>query len=225
VGSLILGILAIFPLGIFAAIPAVILGHISKSSIARSMGRLKGEGMALAGLILGYASIALIPLVLIIAAIAIPNLMRARMDANERAARSTVRTVNSAQMTYIATYPDKGYAVDLATLGPGSEGSCSTPDYPSAAHACILDGVLAGPSCTAGSWCAKGVYQFNTTAICGGDGVCSDFVVTAIPGAPMGGAKSFCSTRDGVVRFKAFNASAVDAPLTVEACQSWPALR
>src|SRR5229473_2261001 len=58
--SLILGILAIFPFSIFAGIPAVVLGHISRSSIARSMGRLKGEGMALAGLIMGYLSVALI---------------------------------------------------------------------------------------------------------------------------------------------------------------------
>src|SRR5713226_3901433 len=79
--SLILGILAIFPFSIFAGIPAVVLGHISRSSIARSMGRLKGEGMALAGLIMGYLSVALIPMILIIAAIAIPNLVRAKIQA------------------------------------------------------------------------------------------------------------------------------------------------
>src|SRR5215472_13755775 len=124
VGSLILGILAIFPFGLLAGIPAVVLGHMSKSSIAKSMGRLKGEGMATAGLIMGYFSVAFVPLILIIAAIAIPTLMRPRMAANEAAAASTVRTVNTAQLAYTTQYPAKGYAPDLSTLGPGPSGEC-----------------------------------------------------------------------------------------------------
>jgi type II secretory pathway pseudopilin PulG len=224
VGSLILGILAIFPFGLLAGIPAVVLGHLSKSSIARSMGRLKGDGMATAGLIMGYASVALIPLILIIAAIAIPSLLRARMAANESGAVSTVRTVNTAQMTYASSYPDKGYAVDLATLGPGSEGSCTSPGYPSASHACLLDEVLAGPSCTAGSWCAKGGYRFNTTATCGSDGVCSGYVITATAAVPGStGSQSFCSTADAVIRVH--RSGPVLRPLTMEECQAWPAIQ
>ena len=53
IGSLILGVLAITFFWIFAGIPAIVLGHLSRSSIRKSMGRLKGEGMALAGLIMG----------------------------------------------------------------------------------------------------------------------------------------------------------------------------
>ena len=226
IGSLILGILALFPLGIIAAIPAVVLGHLAKSSIARSMGRLKGEGMALAGLVMGYISIAFIPLVLIIAAIAIPNLLRARIAANESAATSTVRTVNTAQVTYSTMYPDKGYAADLASMGPGSE-SCSTPGYPSAAHACLLDGILAGPTCTAGSWCTKGGYRYSASATCGSDGACSDFVVTAIPVTPGStGQKSFCSTNDAIVRVHGGRGTMGGpfTPLTVEECKSWPPL-
>ena len=78
------------------------------------------------GLIMGYISAAAIPLILIIAAIAIPNLLRARISANEAAAASTVRTINTTQITYSTSYPDHGYAPDLATLGPGPSGSCST---------------------------------------------------------------------------------------------------
>src|SRR5215472_15481199 len=110
VGSLILGILAIFPFGFLAGIPAVVLGHLSKSTIAKSMGRLKGEGMATAGLIMGYFSVAFVPLILIVAAVAIPNLLRARMAANESAAPSTVRSVNTAQAAYTTQFPAKGYA-------------------------------------------------------------------------------------------------------------------
>lgn len=66
-----------------AAIVAVILGHLSCSEIGKSLGRIRGRGLALAGLILGYFGVAFIPFILIIAAIAIPNLLRARIAANE----------------------------------------------------------------------------------------------------------------------------------------------
>src|SRR6476469_8096239 len=71
IASLILGIASIvLCLNIFTGIPAIITGHISYSKIKKSMGRLKGEGMALTGLILGYLSL---PTVLIFAAVLIPN--------------------------------------------------------------------------------------------------------------------------------------------------------
>lgn len=223
VGSLILGILALFPMGILAGIPAVVLGHLAKSSIARSMGRLKGDGMAMAGLVMGYISIAFIPLVLIIAAIALPNFLRARMAANESAAVSTVRTINTAQVTYSITYADKGYAADLATLGPGSEGSCATPGYASAGHACLLDEILGSPNCTAGQWCTKGGYRYSSKAVCGEDGVCSNYVMTATPLVQGStGYKSFCATSDAIIRVR--RTGQVLRPLTVEECQAWPAL-
>ncbi len=98
--SLILGILSITMFLFLAGIPAIILGHMSRNNIHKSMGKLKGEGIALAGLIMGYISLLAIPLILIIAAIAIPNLLRARMAANEAAALSSVRAVNTANVTY-----------------------------------------------------------------------------------------------------------------------------
>ena len=80
IASFIFGLLFLFfPLSILA----VVFGHISLSQIKNSAGRLGGKGLAIAGLVLGYLGIALIPLILIIAAIAIPNLLRARIAANE----------------------------------------------------------------------------------------------------------------------------------------------
>ena len=52
-----------------------------------------GDGMAIAGLVLGYIGFAAIPFILIIAAIAIPNLLRARMAANEASAVGSLRTI------------------------------------------------------------------------------------------------------------------------------------
>ena len=225
VGSLVLGILAMFPLGLLAGIPAIILGHVSRKSIRESFGRLKGDGMALAGLIMGYLSFAAVPVVLIIAAIAIPSLLRARIDANERVALSTVRTLNTSQAVYSSKYPTVGYARDLATLGPGSVGNCLPENDASAEHACLIDGVLGNPRCTAGSWCPKGGYKYSVTAECGTDGACTGYVVVAVPvQRGTSGAKSFCSTGDAVVRFRGASRTigAIVTPLTVEECQSWP---
>ncbi|HEX7285628.1 MAG TPA: DUF4190 domain-containing protein [Candidatus Angelobacter sp.] len=215
-GSLVLGILSLVGFSILAGIPAVILGHISRKNIRESMGRLQGEGMALAGLIMGYISLAFIPLILIIAAIAIPNLLRARTRANEAAAASTVRTVNTSQVTYSVNYPTRGYAVDLANLGSGGSAGCSEG---TADHACLMDNVLAGPACTAGTWCIKYGYRFSMTGICNLDKVCSDYVVVATPVNLSTGTKSYCSDSDAIVRYKE---GVLSEPLsTVEECSAW----
>ena len=98
--SLVCGILSITCFWILTGIPAIILGHLSRSSIRNSMGRLKGEGMALVGLILGYISVLLIPVLLILASIAIPGLLRARQAANETAAVANLRTISMAETSY-----------------------------------------------------------------------------------------------------------------------------
>jgi Domain of unknown function (DUF4190) len=93
IGSLICGLLAfIFP----AAVAAIILGHISRSEIRNSGGQLTGSGMALAGLIFGYIGASFIPF-MIIAAIAIPNLLRARIAANEASGVQAIRTIGAAE--------------------------------------------------------------------------------------------------------------------------------
>ena len=58
-----------------------------------------------------------VAIILIIAAIAIPNLMRARMAANESSAVSSLRTINTGEITYQSTYPTVGYAAALVNLG------------------------------------------------------------------------------------------------------------
>jgi len=112
IASLILGF---FSFLIPSAIAAIILGHISRSEIRKSQGRLKGGGIALGGLIMGYLGIAAIP-VLIVAAIAIPNLLRARMAANEASAVWSIRTLNQAEFGYAQSHPAVGFTCDLATL-------------------------------------------------------------------------------------------------------------
>jgi len=103
IGSLVCGIASVTILSILAGIPAIILGHVSRSDIRKSGGRLKGEGLALAGLIMGYVSLAIIPLVLIIASIAIPSLIRSRQVAHEAAAVATLWRISTAEETYKST--------------------------------------------------------------------------------------------------------------------------
>jgi len=111
--SLILGLfIFFFPFSLVA----VILGHLSLSEIRKSAGRITGNGLAVAGLVLGYIGIAAIPILLIVAAIAIPNLLRARMAANESSAVEKVRTITTAEISYISLHPESGYACSLSEL-------------------------------------------------------------------------------------------------------------
>jgi hypothetical protein len=209
---MILGILSLTCANIIAGIPAIILGHIAKSSIRKSGGRVGGDGRATAGLIMGYISIALVPLIL---AITIPSLLRSRTLANEAAAAATVRTINTSQVAYSLDFPSAGYARNLGTLGPGPAGSCAGQGTQE--HACLIDATLG----CGYFWCAKNGYVFSVTATCGSDGHCTDYVVVAFPARPAAsGAKSFCSTSDAVIRMKI--GGAVATPLTPNECQTWP---
>lgn len=210
-GSLILGILSLLCFSFLAGIPAIILGHISRKNIRQSMGRLKGDGMALAGLIMGYISIAFIPVTLIIAAIVIPNLLRAKLAANDSAAAAVMRTINTAQISYKSSYPNRGYARDLSTLGSGSAGECGTPSEDAA---CLLNSnVTRGP---------RYGYRFSMTAVCGADNSCTDYLAVATPVTMNStGTRSYCSTSDAVIHSMR---NAVFAPRTPDECQAWPTL-
>ena len=206
----------------FAGIPALILGHISRSKIKKSMGRLQGDGLALTGLILGYISLLTIP---IIAAIAIPNLLRARISANEASAASTVRMINTSQITYSTTYPEQGYARDMATLG----GNCSSG---TAEHACLLDSQLGQANCTSGVWCQKNAYRFTISSNCpsprfsgeqqGTENACSEYVIAATPINSNAGRRNYCSVSDAVIRSRTGFPLAM--PPTAEECQTWEPL-
>jgi hypothetical protein len=156
--------------------------------------------------------------VLVVAAIAIPNLLRARMAANEASAVGAIRTVNTAQIIYSNTYPQKGYAHDLASLGPGS----SAGGIPSANHANVLDSILGNASCTGGSWCTKSGFRFEVAAVCAGQR-CDKFVVVGTPVTSSTGSRSFCSTSDAVIRFKI--GPPLTSPVSVAECQGWRPLQ
>jgi hypothetical protein len=156
--------------------------------------------------------------VLVVAAIAIPNLLRSRMAANEASAVGSVRTVVVAQVTYEVTYPKRGYAPNLATLGPDPRGA----NAESADHAGLLNQSLANESCTADGWCSKSGYRFKVTAVCK-QHLCEEYVVVATPINSNTGVRNFCATSDGVIRFK--TGPPLPSPVSVSECRAWPPLQ
>jgi hypothetical protein len=156
--------------------------------------------------------------VLVVAAVAIPNLLRSKIAANEASAVGSVRTVNTAQVVYATTYPIRGYAPGLATLGQDPHGTNAvSPD-----HAGLLGEPLANETCTADAWCTKSGFQFRVTSRCK-QRLCKEYVVLATPVDSNTGTRSFCSTSDGVIHFKP--GAPLTAPVSVSECRAWPPLQ
>lgn len=129
-----------------------------------------------------------VAIILIIAAIVIPNLLQARISANEASAQASVRTIASAEMSYITAYPDLGYTA-LPNLG-GPTAPCT----PSAATACIVDSTLATGNKSGYNFAAAGSAPIN--------GANTEFLVTALPTTlHITGTKAFCAFEDSVIRF------------------------
>jgi type IV pilus assembly protein PilA len=136
-----------------------------------------------------------VAIILIIAAIAIPNLLRARMAANESSAVASIRTVNTAEITYNSTYPTVGFATALSNLGGAAAVAC----VPGSATACLIDSVLANNGNPANS--GKSGYSFTTGAGTASGGVLVGYTVVAIPiKINQTGIRAFCAEEDAVVR-------------------------
>jgi type IV pilus assembly protein PilA len=132
-----------------------------------------------------------VAIILIIAAIAIPNLLRSKMAANEASAVASTRTLITAQATYQSTY--QTYATAITKLGPPS----GTADATSTT-AGLIDTVLANAGSTGGSGKGKSGFFFDISGA-------SDtaFVVKAKPTASTTGNRGFCADQSGVLHFVA----------------------
>ncbi len=132
-----------------------------------------------------------VAIILIIAAIAIPNLLRSRIAANEASAVGSVRTINTAEVTYAATYPEQGFATDLTLLG--GTGTSATSDA-----ALLLDQVLAAGT--------KSGYSFTAVGS-GGNPPTSPNVLYTVTASPVvvdqTGKRYFFSDQSGVIRYNA----------------------
>jgi len=121
-----------------------------------------------------------VAIILVIAAIAIPNLLRSRIAANEASAVGSLRAINNAEVTYNATY--NTYTCSLSNLGPTS-GSAS----PSSTAAGILDGSLATG--------VKSGYSFTAgTCNVGGSSITTSYQWLGDPSSPgTSGTRHFCT--------------------------------
>ncbi len=142
-----------------------------------------------------------VAIILIIAAIAIPNLLRSKIAANESSAVGSVRTINTSEVTYQSSW-GTGFAATLANLG--GPAPCLVA---SGATACLLDPLLSQPPNT------KSGYSF---AALGGSlvgGVLNTFEVNATPlVVQTTGVRSFCADQTGLIQFMANGVAIGTAP-------------
>jgi len=132
-----------------------------------------------------------VAIILVIAAIAIPSLLRSKMSANEASAVSSIRTTATAQTTYAISYPSVGYADTLTKLAaPTGGGSVDST------HAGLLDWVLGCPS----QPCVKSGYQF-TIANTSGSPI-DAYQITAVP-QQVGstGQRGFCGDQVPLITY------------------------
>jgi len=139
-----------------------------------------------------------VAIILIIAAIAIPNLLRSRMAANEASAVGSLRTINTACVTYSTNYPSVGYPANLTVLGPGGSGASST-------NADLIDSVL-----SAGT---KSGYGFTF-----GPGTGTPSTGYSVLGNPVSpgtsGQRGFYTDQSGVIRYESSgSATSASSPL------------
>jgi prepilin-type N-terminal cleavage/methylation domain-containing protein len=123
-----------------------------------------------------------VAIILIIAAIAIPNLLRSKMAANEASAVASLRTLNTASISYSTTYG--AYPTNLSNLGPAATASSTTAD--------LIDSVLAGGT--------KSGYTI-TYAATATSGINSSYTITAKPITQgVSGQRGFFTDQSGVIR-------------------------
>jgi prepilin-type N-terminal cleavage/methylation domain-containing protein len=130
-----------------------------------------------------------VAIILIIAAIAIPNLLRARMAANDSSAAASVHTVIVGEVGYYGAYPTVGYST-MSHLGTAGASPC----IPGTASGCLIDNTLAVATASPG----KSGYIFLATPT--NAALPYTFWVDATPISNQTGTKSFCAADDGVVR-------------------------
>lgn len=143
-------------------------------------------------------------IILVLAALAVPALLRAKISANEASAVSAVRTIHSAQLQYQNFYPAMGYADNIAKLGPPPTGTAPNPS-----QADLLDFVLGCGT----QPCSKSGYNFTIDQVSGRP--VTSFRITAVPVTPgRTGNRGFCSTEPGVITSDPAGGTTCSVPIT-----------
>ena len=134
-----------------------------------------------------------VAIILIIAAIAIPNLLRAKISANESSAVGSLRNIVTGEVSFHSSFPQIGYAANLASLGPGAGNQTCPAAGPSAANACLIDAVLAGGT--------KSGYGFEALGQNPINGEFTAYTAAAVPVTYNStGTRAFCIFEDDILR-------------------------
>ena len=162
-----------------------------------------------------------VAIILIIAAIAIPNLLRARISANESSAASSVRTTNTGQISFLSTYPATGYSATMGALGPPAATGCPATG-PVVTNACLIDWNLSQATTVA---TVKSGYYFAI----GSTSAAAPYMQYTVGGSAGGfnqsGVRGFCSSEDAVIHANpSWNAAPQTAPATCSSA-AWPQLQ
>ncbi len=141
-----------------------------------------------------------VAIILIIAAIAIPNLLKSKMAANQSSAVASLRTVNTCEVTYSSTY-NQGFTSTLVQLGPPAGGAATS------AAAGLIDSVLAAGS--------KSGYTFAYTAGAVVGNSTPSYTVNANPQTPgTTGQNYYFTDETNVIRQNSTQqAAATDSPI------------
>lgn len=199
--ALILGIISWIACGFPTGIPAVLVGRKAIRQIKQSRGRFKGQELALAGVVLGYASCAAW-LVFLVAGYSVYRTIDRQGNEDEASAVDAIRQINSAEASYAQIYGGSSgrlYADSLAALGPGPTGTCAGTG--SREYACLMNGPLVMPDCREPHWCILKDYKFLLQTQYTYPRRKLDYSITAVPLEGRPGIRTFCSTSDGVIRF------------------------
>lgn len=125
-----------------------------------------------------------VAVILIISAIALPNLLRSKMSANEASAVGSLRTLNAACANYSTSW-GKGFPVSLANLGPGKPPTSSAAD--------LIDSLLAGGN--------KSGYNIVYVSGAPSSGKIMTYSINANPAVPsQTGGRYFFTDQTGVIR-------------------------
>jgi type IV pilus assembly protein PilA len=139
-----------------------------------------------------------VAIILIIAAIAIPNLLRAKISANESSAVGSMHTIINSEVSYQTAYPQTGFAPNILALGPGAGNQTCPAAGPSAAGACMIDAVLSG---AATGTATKSGYGFESLGQKPVNGIWSAYTATAVPiNYNTTGVRDFCTFEDDILR-------------------------
>jgi type IV pilus assembly protein PilA len=143
-----------------------------------------------------------VAIILVIAAIAIPNLLRSRMAANEASATESIRMINTAEAAYNASFPTQGYSNLLTDLGGASPCGAITTTA-----ACVLDNAVSNATSAASG---KSGYYFTYIPV--GGAPISQYTILGTPvGVGITGQRQFFTDESYVIRYSTTGAANVNS--------------